>query len=212
MQRADGPAVRCIGLLASHQGSNALTVIRAAQRGELLARVGIVISNNPSAPVLAGARELGVPAIHLNRRTHPDPAALDDAIITALQTHEVDLVLLAGYFRPIGEDVLRAFPGRVLNLHPSLVPAHTGAGMVGHAVHADVVRAGDRQSGVSLHLVGRPYVPGPIVRQSVVPVCADDTAESLERRILDREHGFIVECLRDLATGELAIPAAGCQR
>jgi phosphoribosylglycinamide formyltransferase 1 len=77
-----------------------------------------VISNNPTAPVLAGARELGVPAIHLSRRTHPDPTALDDAIITTLQTREVDLVLLAGYFRPLGEDVLRAFPGRVLNLHP----------------------------------------------------------------------------------------------
>lgn len=203
-----GRAVRCLGLLASHRGSNALTVIKAAQRREIPIKVGVVIGNNPDAPVLAGARELGVPAIHLNRRTHPDPAALDEAIITALRAHEVDLVLLVGYFRPLGNPVLRAFPDQVLNLHPSLVPGHTGAGMIGRAVHEDVLRTGDPLSGVTLHLVGRPYIPGPVVRQSAVPVRDDDTPESLERRIIKQEHRFVVECLRDIASGQLPIPVA----
>jgi phosphoribosylglycinamide formyltransferase-1 len=171
-------------------------------------RIGVVISNNSDAPVLARALELGVPTRHLSRRTHPEPTALPEAMVAALREHGVDLVLLAGYFRPLDDAVLRAFPGKVMNLHPSLAPRHTGFGMAGRAVHEDVLRTGDRVSGVTLHMVQRPYVPGPTVRQSVVPLHSGETVDSLERRILERENRFIVECLRDIACGDLPIPGA----
>jgi phosphoribosylglycinamide formyltransferase 1 len=201
-----GSGASCLGILASHRGSNAISVIQAAKRGQIPMRVGVVISNNSNAPVLAGARDLGVSTRHLSRRTHPAPCDLEKAIISALREHGVNLVLLAGYFRPLSDAVLRAFPDRVINLHPSLAPRHTGPGMVGRAVHEAVLRAGDRLSGVTLHMVQQPYVPGPTVRQSVVPVHSDDTVDSLERRILDRENTFIVECLNDIACGQLSIP------
>jgi phosphoribosylglycinamide formyltransferase-1 len=201
-------SVSCLGILASHRGSNAIAVIRAAKRGEIPIRVGVVISNNSDAPVLAGAREWGVPTHHLSRHTHPEPVALDEAMVAALSEHGVDIVLLAGYFRPLGDAVLRALPDRVMNLHPSLAPRHTGFGMVGRAVHEDVLRTGDRVSGVTLHMVQRPYVPGPTVRQAVVPLHSGDTVDSLERRVLEWENRFIVECMRDIACGQLPIPSA----
>lgn len=202
-----GPSVTCLGILASHRGSNALAVIGAAQQGQLALSVGAVISNNSDAPVLSGARRLGVPARHLSRRTHPVPSALNGEIVAELAERGVDLVLLAGYFRPLGDAVLQAFPGRVVNLHPSLAPRHTGPGMVGRAVHQAVLRSGDRVSGVTLHMVKQAYVPGPVVRQSVIPVHRDDTVDSLEKRILAREPSFITECLRDIACGNLRLPA-----
>jgi phosphoribosylglycinamide formyltransferase-1 len=200
-------SVSCLGILASHRGSNTIAVIRAAKRGQIPIRIGVVISNNSAAPVLASARELGVPTRHLSRRTHPEPAALEEAMVAVLREHGVDLVLLAGYFRPLGDAVLRALPDRVMNLHPALAPRHTGFGMVGRAVHEDVLRTGDSVSGVTLHMVRRPYSPGPTVRQCVIPLHSDDTVDSLERRVLERENHFIVECLRDIALGHLPIPS-----
>lgn len=196
---------RCIGILASHIGTNARAVLAAAQSGVIGARVGVVISNNSDALVLRAAALHGVPALHLSRKTHPNLDALDEGMRSTLGDHGIDVVLLAGYFRPVGPRVRSAFP--ILNLHPSLVPRHFGTGLVGTAVHEAVLAAGDRVTGVSLHLIGRPYEPGPVIAQCEIPVLEGDDLDSLERRVLARENTFVVECMAALASGRLRLPA-----
>ena len=125
------------------------------------------------------ARE-GVPGFHLSTKTHPRPADLDAAIEGVLVDHGVELVVLAGYMRMLGPRVLGRYLGRVLNVHPALLPAYGGRGMYGERVHAAVLAAGERVTGVTVHLVDEEYDQGPIVAQAEVPVLEGDTVESLQ--------------------------------
>jgi phosphoribosylglycinamide formyltransferase-1 len=195
-----------LGLLASHGGSNLLAILTAIRAGRLPARAGVVISNNSDAGALERARRFGVPARHLSGRTHPDPEALDGAILAALREHGVTLVVLAGYMRKLGPRVLAAYRGRVLNIHPALLPAFGGQGMFGLRVHQAVLAAGAAESGCTVHLVTEAYDQGPILAQARVPVLPGDTPESLQARVLEQEHRLYAETLRRIAAGELALP------
>ncbi|MDB6080383.1 MAG: Phosphoribosylglycinamide formyltransferase, partial [Akkermansiaceae bacterium] len=137
--------------------------------------------------------------------THPEADALDRAMLEVLEEHEVELIVLAGFMKKIGPRVLEAFEGRILNIHPSLLPKFGGRGMFGQHVHRAVLAAGETVTGVSIHLVNGEYDQGRILAQAEVPVIDGDTVETLAARVLEREHAFFVETLAALTEGRLRL-------
>jgi len=195
-----------LGFLASHRGSSVQAVVEACASGRLAAVPRVVISNNADAEALTRARRHGIPCCHLSGSTHPDATRLDEAILHALVSHDVELVVLAGYLKKLGPQTLRHFAGRVLNIHPALLPKFGGSGMYGRRVHEAVLAAGERETGVTIHLADAEYDHGRIVAQCRVPMLSGDTVESLAARVLDREHAFLVETLAAIVSGAVKLP------
>jgi phosphoribosylglycinamide formyltransferase-1 len=193
-----------IGVLASHFGSTLQAIIDAYAARRLRAIPRVVISNNSASEALKRAERAGIAAWHL---THAVPAELDTAIVDALRREDVNVVVLAGYMKKLGSGVIRSFSGRILNTHPALLPNFGGQGMYGMRVHEAVIRAGERETGVTIHVVDEQYDTGPIVAQRRVPVLPQDDAESLAERVKQVEREFLVETLDRLATGELELPS-----
>jgi phosphoribosylglycinamide formyltransferase-1 len=192
-----------LGILASHGGSNLQAIIDACKAGSLLGEPRVVLSNNSHSGALERAQREGIPAYHLSGHTHPDPTALDQAILEALQRHEVEVVCLAGYMKKLGARTLQAYQGRILNIHPALLPRFGGQGMYGMRVHQAVLSSGEEESGATVHLVDEQYDHGPILAQARVKVLPGDTAEALAARVLQAEHRLYAETLQRIATGEM---------
>jgi phosphoribosylglycinamide formyltransferase 1 len=195
-----------IGFLASHNGSNMQAIIDASKSGALSAVPAVVISNNAESGALARAKAEGIPCYHLGGKTHPDPDDLDHAILAAFLRHNVTIVVLAGYMKKLGPKTLARFCGRVLNIHPALLPRFGGAGMYGIRVHEAVIAAKEKETGVSIHVVDEHYDTGPIIAQARVPVMPDDTPDTLAARVLKQEHLLFPKTLQRIATGELKLP------
>jgi phosphoribosylglycinamide formyltransferase-1 len=183
-------------------------VIDACKSGRLDATPRIVISNNSTSGALERAKREGIPYAHLSSVTHPDPSELDRAILATLREHDVDLVILAGYMRKIGPQTLGAYAGRIVNIHPALLPRFGGRGMYGTRVHEAVLASGAEETGVTVHLVDAQYDHGPILAQRRVPVRPGDTAETLAARVLEQEHDLLVETLVRIASGEIVLPGS----
>ena len=197
-----------LGFLSSHGGTNLQAIIDASGDGRLKARPCVVISNNSASAALERARRAGIPCHHLSGKTHADPDSLDRAILQALEAQRVNLVVLAGYMKLLGPRTVSRYRGRILNIHPALLPRHGGRGMYGAAVHEAVLRSGDRVTGVSVHLVDEEFDHGPVLAQSRVPVAGDDTVETLSARVLQREHLLYVETLQKIERGEIVLEGA----
>ena len=195
-----------LGFLASHGGSSMRAIIAAIDDGRLGGAIpAVAISNNSQSPALVFARQHGIPAYHLSDRTHPEPDGLDAAIAAALRRHEATLVILSGYMRKIGPRTLGAHRGRILNIHPALLPAFGGQGMYGDRVHAAVLAARAVVSGATVHLVDAEYDHGPTLAQSRVPVFPDDTVQSLGERVRASEGPLYVEVVRGILDGSIRL-------
>lgn len=195
-----------LGFLASHNGSNMQAIIEACKSGALQAAPALVISNNADSGALARAGREGIPCRHLSAKTHPDPGALDQAILDALLAHGVDVVVLAGYMRKLGGKTLSRYAGAILNIHPALLPKFGGQGMYGIRVHEAALAAGEAESGATVHLVDGDYDTGAVIAQAKVPVLPGDTPQSLAERVLKVEHTLFPGVLQKIATGEIRIP------
>jgi phosphoribosylglycinamide formyltransferase-1 len=194
-----------LGFLASHGGSNVQVIVDACRSGALDAEPCVLVSNNSDAPVMARTRAAGIATYHLSSHTHPEPSLLDDAILEALTRHGAALIVLAGYMKKIGPRTLARYRGLVLNIHPALLPKFGGQGMYGRRVHEEVLAAGDRVTGVTVHLADEEYDRGPILAQREVPVVRGDTVDSLAARVLEAEHALYVETLARIARGEIRL-------
>jgi len=172
-----------LGVMASGTGTNLEALATAIQRGDLHAQIRLVVYNNPDAPVAQRAARLGIPALLLDHRTYSSREALDRAIIVALQSHGVEWVIMAGWMRRVTSVLIEAFPQRILNIHPSLLPSFPGLHAVEQALAAQVAIAG-----CTVHHVVEAVDSGPIVMQAAVPVQPTDTAASLQARIQVQEH------------------------
>ncbi len=201
-----------LGVMASHGGSNLQAILDACSDGRLNGNVCVVISNNSRSRSLQRARQAGVPALHLSSVTHPDPERLATAILVSLRKYEVDIVILAGYMRKVGTTILKAFPSRVLNSHPALLPNYGGRGMYGDRVHSAVLEAGDDESGISIHLADDVYDHGRLVAQVKIEVKPSDDLNALRKRIQIREHSFWVETLQKISTGEINLDESPLER
>jgi len=174
---------RVLGVLISGRGSNLQAILDAVATGSLNAQVGIVLSNVASAPGLERAKQAGVPTVVLSHNEFSSREEFDHRIIEILRHHKVDLVCLAGFMRLLSPVLLRAYPERILNIHPSLLPAFVGL----HA-QRQAVKYGAKVSGATVHLVDEDLDHGPILLQQAVPVQDDDDEETLSERILEQEH------------------------
>jgi phosphoribosylglycinamide formyltransferase-1 len=185
-----------LGVLISGRGSNLRAIIDAIAEGRLAAEIALVISNMPGAPGLAHAARAGLPARVLPHRDWPARDAYDRALADTLQQHGVDLVCLAGFMRVLGPAFLAAFPHRVLNIHPSLLPAFPGVEAQRRAFEHGV-----KITGATVHLVTAELDAGPIVMQSAVEVRDDDTVETLAARILVEEHRLYPAAIQRVLEG-----------
>jgi phosphoribosylglycinamide formyltransferase-1 len=185
-----GDALKCrLGVLLSGRGSNFAALCQAIEEDVLThGIISVVISNRPDAPGLDLARARNLPAVALSPEQSANRAVRDVAMAVILREHRVDLIVLAGYDRIIGPPLLEAYPGRILNIHPSLLPAYGGRGMLGLKVHEAVLAGGERESGCTAHLVTDVVDGGAILGQSRVPVLETDTPETLAARVLEQEH------------------------
>jgi phosphoribosylglycinamide formyltransferase-1 len=178
-------------VLISGRGSNLQSIIDAVAAGDLDASIAVVISNRADAQGLSRARAAGIEALHVNPRDHPDRDSYDGAIVAALTARGVELVCLAGYMRLVGQPLLDAFPQRILNIHPSLLPAFPGLDAQRQALEHGV-----QLTGATVHLVTAELDGGPIVLQAAVPVLPEDTVETLSARVLIQEHRLYPEAIR----------------
>jgi len=183
-----------LGVLISGRGSNMLALARACAAPEYPAEIALVVSNEPDAPGLSAAADLGLATAVVEHRDYDGREPFEWGLVNALRTHGVELVALAGFMRLLGSGFLEAFPQRVLNIHPSLLPAFPGL----HA-HEQALAYGVRYSGCTVHLVTEDMDAGPILLQAAVPVQAHDTAETLAARVLEHEHRIYPEAVRLVA-------------
>lgn len=156
--------------------------------GELDGEVVWVVSSTKKAYGLERAAQAGIESFVLRPKKFPTIEEADDYLLAQLQERRIDYIALAGYLRLIPENVVRAFPYRILNTHPALLPKYGGQGMYGHFVHEAVLASGDKESGPSIHLVDEIYDNGPVLEQTRVPVLEGDTPDALAARVLKEEH------------------------
>ncbi|HUH85296.1 MAG TPA: phosphoribosylglycinamide formyltransferase [Stellaceae bacterium] len=195
-----------LGFLASHGGSSMKAILEAVGAGRLAAVARVAISNNADAPALVHARAFGVPACHLSQTKLGRNVALDAEIAATLAAHGVELVILSGYLRKLGPTSLARYRGRILNIHPGPLPKYGGPGMFGRHVHEAVLAAGERESGIAIHVVDEEYDRGPVLARRTVPIEPGDTPETLALRVQALEPEFFVETLRRIAEGRLTLP------
>lgn len=190
-----------IAVLASGGGSNLQSIVQhfSALGAERPGEVVLVASDRAGAGALERGRAAGAIAVAMDREQRTS------GLRSLLAGHGIDLVVLAGYLRFVPAEVTRAYRGRIVNIHPALLPAFGGEGMYGHHVHDAVIARGARVSGATVHFVDEVYDHGPIIAQWPVPVFAHDTAETLARRVLEVEHALYPRVVAHLAAGTIAL-------
>ncbi len=194
-----------LAVFASGGGSNFQAILDAVENGSLPITVALCVSNTAKAGALARAEHHNVPTVVLDPRAFDTEPAYVAALMKVLNDHQVNFIALAGYLRKIPAAVVSAFRGRMVNIHPALLPAFGGKGLYGRRVHEAVLAYGVRWSGVTVHLVDEEYDTGPIVLQEPVPVLGTDTPETLAARVLQTEHQLYPRALRLFAEGHLTI-------
>jgi phosphoribosylglycinamide formyltransferase-1 len=192
-----------LAVLASGRGSNLGALLAAIESGRLKARIVGVFSDRANAPALDLARRNGIPALALDPAAHPRRADFDEALFNEVEAVQPDLIVCAGYMRLISEPAVRRFLGKMINIHPSLLPKYPGLN-----THARALAAGDAESGASVHLVIPELDAGAVLAQARVPVLPGDEAGALAARILAREHPLLVACVAAIADGELDVSGA----
>ncbi len=189
-----------IAVLASGAGTNLQALIDAIACGELVARIVGVFSDKPDAHALVRARDAGIPAVSLSPKSFPSRTAFDAAFFARVDAAQPDLIVCAGYMRLISATEVDARPDRMINLHPSLLPAFKGL-----HTHQQALEAGVREHGASVHVVTADLDGGPVIAQARVPVLPADTSETLAARVREREHPLLVEVVALFAQRRLRL-------
>lgn len=189
-----------LAVFISGTGTNMVAIHNAIKAGELDATIELIVSSNDHAKGIQYAQNEGLDLLVFTPADYDDPEAVDARIVEALNERDIDYVAMAGYMRKVTPVLLDAYPNRVVNLHPALLPAHRGA----HAIQ-DAFEAGDEVTGITIHFANEEYDKGPIIFQHEVPVLPDDTLDDLETRIHAAEHEYYPQVLQRIAQGEVQI-------
>lgn len=179
-----------LGVMASGSGTNFEAIAQAIEAGHLPATIAVLIYNNPKAGVIERAQRWGVPTVLHNHRNYPSREALDAAIVDTFKQYEVDWIVMAGWMRIATQVLVNAFPERILNIHPSLLPSFKGIRAIEQALAAKV-----KITGCTVHLVTLEMDSGPILIQAAVPILPDDTATTLHTRIQAQEHAILPQAI-----------------
>ena len=189
-----------LAVFISGTGTNMVAIHNAIKDGALDATIELIVSSNDYAKGIDYARNEGLDLFVFTPADYDDPEAVDARIVEALEEHDIEYVAMAGYMRKVTPVLLDAFPNRVVNLHPALLPKHRGA----HAIQ-DAFEAGDEVTGITIHFANEEYDKGPIIFQHEVPVLPDDTIDDLETRIHAAEHEYYPQVLQQIARGEVQV-------
>lgn len=189
-----------LGVLCSGRGTNLQSIMAAVDRGQIPAAIGVVLTDKPDAKALARAAEAGIPHAFIDRRAYEMRQAFEEQLVAKLRQYEVSLVILAGFMRILSPYFVQQYPGRILNVHPALLPAFPGA----HA-HRDVLAYGVKVSGCTIHFVDEGTDSGPIILQAAVPVLPEDTEETLAERVLAEEHRLYPRAIELCVKGQLRV-------
>ena len=192
-----------IGVLLSGSGTNLQAIIDEVENG-LNVEIELVVSSNPDAYGIERAKAAGIPVLVMQREEYANPEKADERIVAALREAQVEYVVMAGYMRKLTPVLLNAYPNKVLNLHPALLPSFAGA----HGIQ-DAFDAGVKVTGVTVHFANEEYDKGPIIAQRAVEVFEQDTVDTLEARIHETEHVLYPEVLRLLAAGKIVLEDDG---
>ena len=192
-------------MLCSGGGTNLQALIDAVERGTIDGKIVLVIANASKAYALERARQHGIPAVFVSKKQAGSDEAFNDAILAKLREADAQLVVLAGYLPIVGEQIVRAYEHRIINIHPALIPAFCGPGMYGHHVHEAVLRYGAKISGATTHFVDEQVDHGGVIMQRSVPVLEDDTPDTLAARVLTVEHEILPESVRRFWAGKLGV-------
>ena len=186
-----------IGVLVSGGGTNLQAIIDGCESGHIPdSRVAVVISNRKDAYALERAKKHDIRGVYLERKDCESAALYFEAVKKELEKEKVDLVCLAGFLLKLEPNIVRGFKGRIMNIHPALLPKFGGPGMYGHHVHEAVIKAGEKESGCTVHFVDEIYDHGKIALQARVPVMENDTPDELAARILKEEHRIYPEAIK----------------
>ena len=189
-----------LAVFISGTGTNMVAIHNAIKDGALDATIELIVSSNDYAKGIDYARNEGLDLLVFTPADYDDPEAVDARIVEALEEHDIEYIAMAGYMRKVTPVLLDAFPNRVVNLHPALLPKHRGA----HAIQ-DAFEAGDEVTGITIHFANEEYDKGPIIFQHEVPVLPDDTIDDLETRIHAAEHEYYPQVLQQIARGEVQV-------
>lgn len=200
-----------LAFMASGNGTLFESLTTKCRAGELDAEAVLLICSDPSAPVMQRAERLQVPAAVLQRKMFATGDEFADALLAELKRHGADFICLAGYLKLIPPKVVRVFPGRMLNIHPALLPAFGGKDMYGRRVHEAVLNCGCRISGATVHVVDEEYDHGPIVLQRAVFVHQEDTPDTLAERVHRIEHDLYADAVRLFCEDRIRIEGRGVQ-
>ena len=192
-----------LAVLLSGSGTTLQNLLDRIAEGRLAARVAVVLASRSDAGGLARARQAGIPAVAVARREFPDVDRFNDALHAQLERHAFDLVVLAGFLSPF--QLRNRYAGRVMNIHPALIPAFCGKGLYGEKVHRAVLEAGVKVSGCTVHFADEQYDHGPIILQGTVPVLDDDTPQALAARVHAVENELYPQAIRLWAQGRLEV-------
>ncbi len=184
-----------LAFFASHNGSNFKTIVKNCLNGQINATPELLITNNSNSGAYQFAKENNIKTYHISSLTHEDP---DTEILKVLNENKIDLIILAGYMKKIPSEVIKAFPNKILNIHPSLLPKYGGKGMYGLNVHKAVVENQEIFSGLTIHYVTENYDEGEYLIQHTIKLNPDETPESLQARILEFEHIIYSRVIADL--------------
>jgi len=192
-------------VFASGSGSNFQALIDRARLGDLHADLAFFIGNNSAAAAFQRALDAAIPALHLAPSHFPDEATYADRLLSVLKSKAVELIVLAGYMKKIPAAVVAAYPNRIVNIHPALLPAFGGPGLYGEKVHQAVLDYGAKVSGVTMHFVDEHYDHGPIIFQETLPVLDGDDARALAKRVLSLEHAHYWRVIEAIAQGKITV-------
>lgn len=184
-----------IAVFASGNGSNFQAIVERINTGEIKAEIGLVVCDKPQAGVLTRAKDAQIPVFSFNPKDYDTKAQFEAVILAELQKREIDLVILAGYMRLIGQTLLAAYGGKIVNIHPSLLPSFPGIDAVGQALSAGV-----KVTGVTVHYVDAGMDTGPIIAQKAIEIAEDDTKETLAEKVHQVEHVLYPEVIQKLVS------------
>ncbi len=194
-----------IGVLISGSGTNLQSIIDNIEKGYINGEIAVVISNKESSYGLERARKHNIDAVFINQKHYDSFESFNDAIMEELENHRADIVVLAGYLKILSHKFIKNYRNKIINIHPSLIPSFCGKGFYGLKVHEAAVSYGVKVSGATVHFVDEDADTGPIILQETVSVCDNDTAESLQQKILEIEHRLLPLAVKLICEDRLEI-------
>lgn len=194
-----------IGVLISGSGTNLQSLIDNIETGNIKGKITVVISNRKDAYGLNRARQKNIDALYIRQKDYESFENFNDAIIDELKKHNVELVVLAGYLKILTSKFIEEYRNRIINIHPSLIPAFCGKGYYGIKVHEEVIKYGVKLSGATVHFVDEDADTGPIIIQEAVEVGYEDTAETLQQKVLKIEHKILPLAVKYYCEGKIQI-------